>query len=452
VAVLALMVRIGKTNAVAGWVALGAFVFADPARAQLATCDDAANVISGDAGADAGPGTSAILVVGPTASQGSDGAQTTVQALAGMLGLSSRVYYVPWPSCTGLQSIVEAIPAPTAAMLLSTAGASNSQSCLVAGVPDVAVSDVYADTCTSGLLTAGQADLLGPVQTTTFVVPSGSSQKVISADAAYVVFGFGAGSVGPYTVSPWTDPTAIVVPNRSWGPIALAGAGIGLVPNNWVGAKQSAILTVSSEASGVAGKSSTGIGLLPAQAVVTGSGVKKLAYQHTAQQCGYLPDSDADHFDKINVRDGRYALWGPLHFVFNVDGGGHPVDHTGHRNPALDAFVGLVVATGPYPQTQASVEAGVTLASDAGAGLNASQLQTVLEQEAAGGLVPWCAMHVMRGKEVDAEGSYQPPQPCNCAFEAATGATVSPCFRCQSDSDCGIPAAPTCRFGYCEAQ
>ena len=34
----------------------------------------------------------------------------------------------------------------------------------------------------------------------------------------------------------------------------------------------------------------------------------------TYQLCGYLPDSTGTSFDKKNVRDGHYWLWGAQHF------------------------------------------------------------------------------------------------------------------------------------------
>ena len=58
----------------------------------------------------------------------------------------------------------------------------------------------------------------------------------------------------------------------------------------------------------------------------TTGGLKILAFQAADQSCGYLPDSDATHFDKINVRQGRYDIWGPIHLVTAVDDSGNPTN------------------------------------------------------------------------------------------------------------------------------
>src|SRR5262249_16063898 len=72
-------------------------------------------------------------------------------------------------------------------------------------VADVGLSDVYPDSCADfsdrHTLPDGIADFPGPVQVMTFVVPVASSQRVISHDAAYLIYGFGANS---NPVSPWT--------------------------------------------------------------------------------------------------------------------------------------------------------------------------------------------------------------------------------------------------------
>ena len=52
--------------------------------------------------------------------------------------------------------------------------------------------------------------------------------------------------------------------------------------------------------------------------------VKILAYQHFKQDCAWLPDSSSTSFDKINVRDGHYPLWGPLHLFAKVDANNVP--------------------------------------------------------------------------------------------------------------------------------
>src|SRR5688500_7401084 len=51
-------------------------------------------------------------------------------------------------------------------------------------------------------------DTLGPVQTINFIVDKDSSQKSISAEALYYIYGLGAEAAG---IQPWTDPTHVVL-------------------------------------------------------------------------------------------------------------------------------------------------------------------------------------------------------------------------------------------------
>jgi len=149
--------------------------------------------------------------------------------------------------------------------------------------------------------------------------------------------------------------------------------------------------------------------------------IKPLAYQHYGQTCSYYPDSSETSKDKRNVRDGHYALWGPVHLSTKLDSGGFPLKQTAKR--IIDTLTGSVAA----PK-----------------GLD------LIETEALNSLVPTCAMHVGRGAEVGPMKPITSPTPCGCYFEQkAAGATA--CKTCNTPSDC--PAgAPVCSFGYCEAQ
>jgi hypothetical protein len=54
--------------------------------------------------------------------------------------------------------------------------------------------------------------------------------------------------------------------------------------------------------------------------------VKILAFESFGQEClgAVYPDSTPTAFDKQNVRDGHYTIWGYLWAVAAVDGGGAP--------------------------------------------------------------------------------------------------------------------------------
>ncbi len=256
-----------------------------------------------------------LYVVGPSTTEGS-GVLPLVQVVANAVSAWALVVYVPTPPCSALQNLAMATPGNTAALTLNPTGSTTA--CMADAVaPDLAVSDVYPDTCVQNLgiapLTSSELDFLGPVQTSTIVTASSSSEKVISADAAYVVFGFGAAN---YVVSPWSDPASIFVPDQQSGPLNLIGATIGLSPSNWAGAANSTITSTSNLTKALKADAtpSATIGILPGTVASQTSGIRVLAYQHSTQQCGFLPDSDSLHFDKIYVRQGRYTLWGPTHF------------------------------------------------------------------------------------------------------------------------------------------
>jgi hypothetical protein len=232
--------------------------------------------------------------------------------------------------------------------------------------------------------------------------------------------------------------------------------------------------STGNEFSAVAGQSnaanaSATIGILSYEAVqqsnaqalsATGNGktVKILPYQHAGQSCGYLPDSTSTSPDRINVRQGRYAIWGPLHFVAHVDANGYP---TGHNPDAIATVLNYFIGTGPnaMSMTDAQVPVQVTPfavpGSDAGVPTSAAKALITAEATVSkGGVVPWCAMQVARSAEIGPEASYQPDADCGCFFEkTAAGATVSSyCQACTSDSECTNSSYPHCNFGFCEAQ
>ncbi|HEU5481001.1 MAG TPA: hypothetical protein VFU90_14240, partial [Candidatus Tumulicola sp.] len=154
------------------------------------------------------------------------------------------------------------------------------------------------------------------------------------------------------------------------------------------------------------------------------SKVSVLAYKDRDQACGYYPDSSPTARDKANVRDGHYALWGPIHFFTNVDSSGTPVNHNVQR------ILNYITGTLPAPD-----------------GLDLVQI------EALANLVPECAMRVKRSVEMGPLVSFAVPS-CGCYFDyVATG--QSSCQPCAKQSDC--PAtAPVCNTNYpkafCETQ
>jgi hypothetical protein len=435
------------------------------AQTQVISCKDLVSSTVGNATAQT------VILAGATANEGSGAGEAAAQAIAIAVGQGTQILYVPTIPCTAIQQVVSRVAGPIPAELV---GPSSIQTCWLANgvVPDGALSDIAPATCTANLGTPplspqGQVDITGPVQATALVVPGKSTEMAISADAAYVVFGFG----GSTPVAPWTDPKAIFVPSKTSGPFNVLSTAIGLAPGSWAptitlapGAPLSLLALLEAKASVAemaadAAATSAPIGIVPvADAESLGADVTVLAYQHTGQSCGYLPNSDAAHRDRINVRQGRYALWTPLHAVFSVDITGAFLDGTGAPNESVALVASVLQALGPAPRVASEVDASTLDAqsmTEADAGDSAPppalDLQSAVRVAALAGLTPWCAMQVTRAADLGPEASFQAPEPCTCYYESVLGEPLGLCTACRSNADCAGPT-PTCRFGYCEVQ
>lgn len=405
---------------------------------------------------------------------GSTAVQTALEALSPVIATKdvAIVYQAP-DSCQGVSDLLNHTAESGQPYLFLdpgqvTNGLAKAVTCTVASPAppiDIAPSDVFPDTCASKLNigTVGAVsttstpvrDFWGPAQAMTFVVPASSTANSISAEAGYVVFGYDAMT---YSVAPWTNSAVIFTRPDTSGTMNMLGAAIGLAPTKFANATPPAsgttapaqqehgtgnMLTALSSASGGPNASAT-IGQLSFEAEVTSSSassLKVLAFQGKGQQCGYLPNSDATHIDMINVRQGRYEIWGPVHFVVNVDSSGNPLGGNMAPNPAVVTLMDYFLATGPNPPMSSS-----------DAGPSASDLQTLITAEAKPGyVVPWCAMQVERTSEIGQPMSYQPPVPCGCYYESVLGVSTSTyCHTCTSDTNC-TGSYTHCRYGYCEA-
>ena len=326
-------------------------------------------------------------------------------------------------SCLALDSILNGTKiTSTAAAPASYWSATDEMSCDLdpdGDTVDVGISDVFPTTCQSlpNGLPNSVGDFQGPVEAYTFVVPKGSSQKVISARAGYFVAGFG----GDSGVSPWTEESAIFHRELSSGTQQLFSVGLGVPADRWRG------VTVTSSGdmvTKVAGYPlpDLAIGILTEEvAGANRATIDVLAYQAKDQTCGYWPDSTPAAFDKQNVRDGHYELWGPLHLLTRLDNSGYPVNAT-----ARD-FIGYLTGTKLPP--------------------SGFDLITLLAQS---NIVPACAMQVRRETELGPLASFAPDRSCGCYFEL-TASGKTDCHECSTDVECP-EATPRCNYGYCEAQ
>lgn len=327
-------------------------------------------------------------------------------------------------SCVALDQVVSGTKATNSALYWD-AGVETACTVPITGVdPDVAMSDVYASTC-NATLPATLKDFLGPIQVMTFVTHPASTETSISADAAYVVLGFGG---APYPVAPWTDPNFLFIRSDTSGTKLLTSKSIGLPVAKWKGLPQATAGDVLTAVSGSTSPNAT-LGIITTELAdayrqpINGKQLKTLAYQHKGQSCGYFPDSSSTTFDKLNVREGRYPMWGNFHIVAKVDGAGKPT------NPFVKQFTDLVN------------RAGVTEA----------EKKSMTDAETAAFAVPVCAMKVQRASEMALPTPFAPPEPCGCYFESKTGGAKAGCAMCTDDAQCS-GASPKCRFGFCEAR
>jgi len=347
---------------------------------------------------------------------------------AELAGLATpiTVVYQGQGSCTGINYMVASPTGTisgTGVVWDAATGAEVAGGCALslAGDPvDIGVSDVFATSCPNVVgLPAGIADFKGPIQAMTFSVPLASTKQVISAEAAYLLFGLGAdGAVGS-----WTDMTQVMARSATSGTQQMLSAAINVPAAKWLGKPNAGSGDVLNGLV-AATIADAAIGILATDVVDKNRGkVRPLAYQHYGQTCGYTPDSDAiTSFDKRNVRDGHYAVWGALHMLAKVD------------------------AVGVVANASAKKVIGYLALTEIPTGFDMIQL------EAKSGVVPDCAMRVSRTAEVGPMASYMPTHSCECKFVyEATGVAPTGCTTCTAATAC--PASkPACNYGFCEVQ
>ena len=433
---------------------------------------------AGGQAAAATPTCTSLNLANPLFISGSTAVQAALQAVAKALPSVNIVYLNP-DSCLGVADLVAGQASTEAGFtpkVLNSDG-TTTQCVLDSPTPqtnDIAVSDVFPATCgLTSLTNIGPSsnltltEVLGPAQAIDFAVPATSNATSISAEAAYVVFGADATT---YVIPQWNVPGAIFTRPQTSGTLNMAASAISLDPAKWANAttgssspqqkagtggiitalatatsnQNATISTVSDEGLIQYNTTPAGDAGLPPQ-------IKPIAYQHKGQKCGYFPSSKQSTFDKINVRQGRYAVWGPVHFLVPVDGGGHPIGpHAAAATLVLDYFI----ATGPNPTTP------LLTVGDAGAPtITDGDKKSMIEAEANPGyVVPWCAMEVKITSEIGQPAAYASPTPCACDFETKVGAVSGgktlegqTCTPCTDNTPCS-GSTPTCRYGFCEAR
>lgn len=375
---------------------------------------------------------------------GSTALRPFLATLSKLMAADSPAYTVVYQaqgSCTGVSAVYDADPAKRVMKDIPAASgrAANyavffkadgtSQECFLdttgAGAGgtswpnvDLGISDVFAKSCGVDAPPAGTtiADYFGPIQPMTFVVPSASTQTSISATSAYLAFGRG-GSSGASV--PWIDPAFFFVRNASSGTQQMIARAIDVPGAKWWGRDRGGSTQVKNELKVLLDPATAekAIGILSSDAAdEERNNLRVLAFKAKGQACGYLPDANANSRDKINVRDGHYPIWGPVHLFARTN--------SGLPNAAAGAFVGRFAT--------ARVD------------------KSLLDAEIEKGLVPQCAMRVTRTEEMGALASFAPAFDCSCYFDSKANGRTS-CTSCAGPGDCPS-SAPACNFGYCEAR
>ncbi|MFI5301105.1 MAG: hypothetical protein ACHREM_23725 [Polyangiales bacterium] len=280
---------------------------------------------------------------------------------------------------------------------------------------DVAFSDSFASSCGVDVGT-DIGDFFGPITPQLFVVPVASTQMAISAEAAYDAFGVNDGRARP-----WIDPHFFAVRDAPSGTQQVISSFIGVPGDQWwgqapVGGGQIIAQLTAPMSAGDAEKSIGTLTTEDCQVPAIYPQLRILAFQAQGQSAAYWPDSTVRARDKRNVRDGHYAMWGPLHLFAHVVGGGPAITAA----PLVTRF------------SQVALD------------------KSVLDAEIDNFFVPQCAMRVRRTSEGGPLSAYAPAPACGCYFDARANSATS-CLACSTDADCAS-ATPRCNYGYCEVR
>jgi hypothetical protein len=287
------------------------------------------------------------------------------------------------------------------------------------------LSDVDPSLCPGAPTIPGYKDFQGPVNAMAFVVPTTSQQKHISAEEAYLVLGLGDQGM----VSPWIDPNFYFIRPKDSGTRAMIAANIGTTTHDWKGVymangKNFGSGDVLNNVAGVSlANAEKTIGILGMDFLDTGSNhnsANSLAFRAFHQHYAYWPDSVRNGGDRINVREGRYAIWGYVHMLAQYA-----------NNAISDAaalyFINIMTGATPAP-----------------GGADIDDISTDAH------LVPVCAMKVARDIEGGPMRAADVAAPCGCSFEKrATGHEPAGCTACSATTPC---STGVCRKGYCEAK
>jgi len=317
----------------------------------------------------------------------------------------------------------------------NAAGTIDTFSCTIDGsVPlDLSIGDTSYETCdSSSVRDSLLGEFQGPQQAFVFITPrSNLSAAALTAKEAKIIFGCGPkGNVSPYLEDLFIQSYKVSNDVR-FGAQLIVGAEIklGYFQDNG-GAPNHQRLSDQDEAAAVSASTSPEktIGFISAEVYDQLRGqVKSLAFRGYNQSLAYLPDSDSNNRDKRNVRDGHYTIQAPMHMWVTLG-----ADRSIVR-PLAKKMVDWMQGNAVAAEDQLPFD--------------------VNEVYAQAGVVPKCAMKVMRTVDGGPFKAYVPDKPpCGCSFEAAaTGKAIPPgCVKCTDNSGCDQSKHQVCSYGFCE--
>ena len=381
------------------------------------------------------PAHAAVPVTGPCSGltnpvyiSGSSAVKPVLQGLSQSIAATTTLVYFSNGSCVGVQALLGTAQTATNGTYWVAPTVDNptgETQCTLAAAQtiDVGVSDVYPTTCpgvTADLVTtASMGDFHNFfAQVMEFVVPTGSDQTAISAEAAYLTFGLGDDSA-----TPWNNKSLFAVRNNTSGTQAMLGKAIKLDAGKWLGTNAGSSGGVVTAIGTPTGDPKKTIGILSSgEADPNTATIKKLAFQGYDQTCAYWADSGVSEKDKAYVRDGHYPVWGPLHVLAKVNAQGVATD----------------------PKAKALID------------LFAAQDKAIVDVEINANVVPLCAMKVTRTAEMSPLMSSQPTGDCGCYFDSKrkTGGAGTECKVCTEANAATVctGARTKCNYGYCEVK
>jgi hypothetical protein len=374
--------------------------------------------------------------------------RTMVPILAGQTGTSEfTLVWQPTSSCTGadtafsLDATRRVMRNPTSsgqsfAAYYTPTNLPNGTPCRLGNSPgapaaeqelvDIGQSDIFASSCpvTNAAAPFNQyepsqgayADVkhfLGPIQSMVFVVPYESSQRVISAEAARLVFGLGGSN---NVVVPWVDKNALFVRAATTGTNGIISRGIDVPSTNWWGIDQrTAPNLVNQIKSASVNDAEKTIGTLSIDfADREKDNMHILYFQPKGALAGFLPDAQSVTREKQNVRDGHYPLWGPIHL------------YARQVNGVLTDAAGAFITNFSVPRPD----------------------QRLLDATIEAGSVPACAMRVTRDAEMGPLRPNKATFQCHCYYEKKLNGSTS-CKPCAGPADCTADR-PACSLNFCE--